>query len=471
MKWLGTAACAAALAIACGNDESGVDGAGGGDGGRTSGWGGRPVMVPPAGAGGASLTFVVVDGSKANDDKWPTIAGAKVAFDAPDGARTELTSGSDGKVTFEGIDWSKGKASVTAHLDGYSLWSSVGLSETRIAAAPKIHDAWPLILVNRSPTIPKMVSVSGTATGFQDPAHRLIVNVANTTFPSSKIEWQGTSDATFTVSVPSDEPFMIQGFEMTPPVALEHGYDQPIHQMLQVSFDPITADKTGVVLDFKANAAAMKTADVWMTLPKRTDSPVRNGYPVGLVCPVGSIACTGWSTHVAISGDGNQVDDSLFWAEPSWATEPLTWIHVYAKAPGSIGANTLVSWRFVQTCPKAGLMGALPDSPQWVLPAESVSDVYPLHQPLEWKLFEEASYVDLTLLRGKTLVWMVEAGPNATSLTVPPLPSGVDPADVFGGTLQGSIRAGEVALGPAGPINRLEAAGVSASVWLEPPTG
>ena len=91
-------ACLMAISIAgCGDDSKKVQDAG-----------------LDGGGGGESITFIVVEWSTDSED-WVPMEGATVAFDAPGGERTETVSGADGKVTFEGVDWSLGTAAATAH--------------------------------------------------------------------------------------------------------------------------------------------------------------------------------------------------------------------------------------------------------------------------------------------------------------------------------------------------------------------
>lgn len=434
-KLLGIITCIALLNSACGGDDK-ADGSGG-----SSATGGAAGSGGSAGTGGTgdSITFVVLDGSVCSKlGEAPKLAGATVAFDAPGGTRTELASGADGKVTFQGIDWSKGNATVTAYLEHYSLWSAVDFDSNALALAPLPDGAVPLHLIRSTP--PMMVTVSGTATGLKDAAHSYVVNVVHT---SSGSEWGGVSSGTFKVSVPTGQPFTLQGIELTPdtPLPSNQGYDMPVYQVMTQDFDAITADKTGVVLDFAAHAVTTKTASISVKLPTRAESPVRKGRGVSWVCPWESVFCTGWATHIDISADGTQFDASLLWHEPPWAKHPMTRVHV---VDGTLGFdNVLTSFRSVNSWPTSGSIGALPDTPEWVTPAPGAAS-HPLYQAIEWKLFEDAPYAQLWLNSGARVAWLVAAAPKATTLTVPEPPSTVDLYQLFGDYLYGSVQTGWV---------------------------
>ena len=108
----------ASVTFGCGDDEASPAGAASGTGATGAGAAGAAGGAGGAGAGGAggeSVTFIVVE-SLLGEPTAPPVEGAMVAFDAPGGERVEQSSGADGKVTFTGVDWSKGKAAVSAYL-------------------------------------------------------------------------------------------------------------------------------------------------------------------------------------------------------------------------------------------------------------------------------------------------------------------------------------------------------------------
>ncbi|MCC6522656.1 MAG: hypothetical protein IT373_08360 [Polyangiaceae bacterium] len=403
-------------------------------------------------ANGVSVTFYVGE-SIWGDANHPPIAGATVAFDAPGGERTELTTGADGKVTFDGVDWSLGLGSVTAYGDGHAMYSVVGLDAARVASLRLIDGGVFLAL----PTLPgavDTVTVSGTITGFQDAAHNAVVNVVGSMTGS---EWSGASSGTFSVMVPSGVPFTLQALEMTQqPLASGQGYDMPVYQVSHHDFAATSSDVSGAVLDLSTSTLALQTADVSWTTPSRAESRVRAGFGVGLVCPWGSTACTGWSTHIDISAGGNQFDDSLLWVEPTWAETPTFFARVY-------DGNELISFRRSMGWPQGGFVGSLPDTPEWVTP--SAGTHHPLHESLSWQLFDTGvPEVMLMMMKGATLAWVVSAGADATSLAVPELPSTVDSAALLGLAPRAYVVAGW----PNDDLESPDAFGASKTVFLDP---
>lgn len=422
-------------AVGCGDSATTL---GGGGGGSAAGAGGSGGSGGTGGGAGelSSVTFIVVE-SVFGDPTRPPLEGATVAFDAPGSQRVEQITGADGKVTFDGIDWSMGKAAATAYLDGYTLFSAVNLDEARLSGAFLIDDALPLFLTDQSPIAPELVTFSGTVTGLQDTAHSVVVNVVATTAGS---EWMGPGTGTFTVSVPRGEPFTIQAVEMNEAEILSsgQGYDMPIYQWMQQSFSATEEDLTGTVLEFSVHALATQTVDISIATPERRDSPVRSGLGVGLVCPGNSTYCTGWSTHLDISADKSRFDDSLLWVEPDWAEAPVTSVRVY-------DGEDVISFRGAASWPQAGPIGTLPDTPGWITPAD-VSSTHPLHDAIEWELFDaDVPEVSLRLLhsplgeQANQLAWIIEAGPDATGLVVPAPPSPVDESVLLGGSPRGFL--------------------------------
>jgi hypothetical protein len=108
MKKTGVGLLVIATAMACGSSSS--------SGGETT--------PPPGDDGGTDapaptgkMTVLVIapplDGTF--PDPIPVAGGASVIVDLPGGEHRELTAGADGRLTIEGIDWSKGTASLAAH--------------------------------------------------------------------------------------------------------------------------------------------------------------------------------------------------------------------------------------------------------------------------------------------------------------------------------------------------------------------
>ena len=163
-------ACLLAISIAgCGDDskkvqDAGLDGGGGGE------------------------SIIVVEWSTDSED-WVPMEGATVAFDAPGGERTETVSGADGKVTFEGVDWTLGTAAATAHQPDYALGSVVNIDPSNLAGIFTIDDVIALRTMLIETETPEMRTI--TTSSFSRSEHMASTMVEplriHTNFPSRRM--------------------------------------------------------------------------------------------------------------------------------------------------------------------------------------------------------------------------------------------------------------------------------------------
>jgi hypothetical protein len=389
-----------------------------------------------------SATFIVVQANwyQLAPAVIPPIAGATVAFDAPDGTRSEAVSGADGKVTFDGIDWSLGTAAVTAFAPAHALYSAVDLDEAGMAQSHLIDGAVPLLLSDEKAPHVDSVHIRGTVTGMTDSTHELAINVAKGTAGTS--EWDGPGTGTFDVLVPAGQPFILQAREQsTQALPSGQGYDMPIYQVAHQSFDAVTADVDDAVIDFATSALATHTGGtVTVGLPLRAGSPVRAAWPYIFFCPRNTWWCVGWPTHIDVSADGNRFEGSFLWVDPEWVEEPRNYCTV---KDGGFGGRTL-SVANTAGYPESGSLGTLLDVPEWITPADP-SSPHALHQPLEWQVFEDSikdTMLNISRYNYTTTLWVVRAAPGKTTLRVPAAPSTVDEASLFGGAQHGVLQVG-----------------------------
>jgi hypothetical protein len=361
-----------------------------------------------------SLTINVKTSSPETGDGVP-LQGATVALDAPGGERFEQVTGADGKATFEGIDWSVGLFTASAHMEGYNIVTFAGFDAvaTIEAGEPSTY------LMNITSEPPESLTVTGTATGLVDPGHSYIVNVQRSWVAS---QWWGNSFETFTATVPRDAPFTLQGveYEGTYPGP---GIDMPIYRVMQMDFDPITEDISNLVLDFAAHEVQTHTADVWFSMPPRAASPLRTGTPACYVFDESPYPL-GWAIRANISADGNLFDALLLWSEPSWVVDVTTQCIVYSQGMGS-------STTFAAGFPQPGKMYDLMDVPRWISPADPATP-YPLHGTLEWELFDQGVEPQLVIWDVNKPIWIVYVADDAETLTLPEPPSSVDPITFLG---------------------------------------
>jgi len=123
------------VVTSCGGTEGAPSSAssgtgGGGAGGDSSGGSGSVGGNAPVGTLAVEVSILA---------PYPLVgttpaASAVVALDPPGGDRIEPTTDADGRIVFEGIDWSAGRAAVTAHMPGMPLSSRVGITEDQGSA-------------------------------------------------------------------------------------------------------------------------------------------------------------------------------------------------------------------------------------------------------------------------------------------------------------------------------------------------
>jgi hypothetical protein len=374
-----------------------------------------------------SLTFVVVEGG-AWSPQLPRIAGATVTLDAPGGERVERSSGVDGKVTFDGIDWSLGAASATAYLPEHALYSVLDLEHGTLDQVHLVDGAIPLVVEPLTPELVEGVTLKGNATGLIDPSHQVIVSVAHQVdvgrLDAGAPETAALGDGSFVLTAPRGEPFVLQAYErLYSTLPSGQGFDAPIYQVAHKAFDGFDVDTADLAIDFGIDGLETFTGEVTLELPARAESPLRAGWPYIYVCPRETWYCTGWPTRVDISADGGRFELEMLWVEPEWAS-PRVWAGVMESQAAGVTLGGL----YTDAYPESGSLGTVFDNPLWVSPSSS-SEPHPIHEPFEWQLLDEGATDALLVVRssdGKSTRWLARPGPGRTTLTLPPAPSAVD---------------------------------------------
>jgi hypothetical protein len=177
-------------------------------------------------------------------------------------------------------------------------------------------------------------------------------------------------------------------------------------------------------LDFAAMEVPTYTCDASMYLPTRAESPLRNGDGVALVCADNSRYCFGWATPIDISADGNYFNITITYTQPTMADNPFA--YYYVRDP----LGVLLSMARIQGYPQPGVVDPpLLDMPNVITPS---SGTHPVHDLMEWEWFDASvPRTGVRITSGNDLVWMVWAGPDATSAAVPQPPTGVTAADIL----------------------------------------
>ncbi len=398
-------------------------------------WDDAGVDAGPDAATGDSLEFIVLDGTDpaVSDASALRLAGAVVAFDLPGGERVERTSGADGHVTIHGIDWTLGEAAMTVYKDNYAMFSVVGIdADTMVASSnPYIHEVEGVpalyLMLLALPVLPEL-TVTGTATQLVDPAHDYMVFTARST---ATTYWNGAGTDDFSIVAPENEPFTLIGIENTEVMLPSgQGTDYTVHRAMELNVEPTAGPTLAVELDFQADELPVHTADASMVLPTRADSPLRDGMGYFFVGYKDGFYSIGWGSPIDISVDGNRFEGQISWIEPTLVEDPFQFFMVQH---GSTGARSVA----IEPGYPQGIAVDPPlyDVPKWVTPSDPMS-YYPLHDPMQWELFNNCPVVVLTVQRSGFTVWRVRAQANATTMTVPQPPSTVNVNSFLGPSFQ-----------------------------------
>lgn len=199
---------------------------------------------------------------------------------------------------------------------------------------------------------------------------------------------------------------------------------------MELNVDATAGPTLAVELDFAADQIPLYTADASIVLPTWADSPLRDGMPYLFVGSAGGMYSLGWGTPVDISADGNRFEGTITWVEPSLATEPFAFYMVHVQP--MLARSVAVEPGYPTGAP---LDTPLYDLPRWISPGDSLTP-YPLHDPIEWELFDDWQVVLLSISRSGIDIWNVRAPANATTLTVPQPPSTVDVNSFHGPSFQ-----------------------------------
>lgn len=431
----GSMACVLSLAmglsaasLGCGDDETSVtqstttSSGGNGQGGTAQGGGGQ--------GGGGGETLVVEVGTSAFGalGEFVPVAGATVAFDKPGGERVELTSGADGTITFDGIDWSLGEGTMTAYLEDHVLWSYLGLTPESLARYIEGAHAERLrfLLLEQGPST---VAASGTATGMANEAHRLYLG-ANTAGSSSSDH----AGPDWSLYVASGEPFALVGFEyhmVSPATVSARGEEFALDGWASLEHEAITEETSGLTFDM-TNALAPTHVSGSFPLPLHGISDffetAQGGVRASAAEFDGSLLL-GLPTHLDVSTDGTAVEYDVEHVSPSVVAAPMTNYALWDSEGRGAGVQAI-------GYPSAGEQDFVVPEPVTLTNEESIA---PYDTTLGWEMNEvDATDSLLTVNSWVSLrstgvsAWYVRLPRGATEMTLPALPSNVDADAVFG---------------------------------------
>jgi hypothetical protein len=420
--------CLAAATAGCSDDNS-VDPitTATGTGTGTGGTGGA------GGAVGESLEIQVLTmGARDMTQQAPAV-GAVVSFDMPGGERVEQTTGSDGRVSFENIDWSLEPAgAVTGYLEGHILASALGLTPETVLSyidqgGGEMLELW------LQEVAPEQIDVSGTATNMNDQAHRLLVSTTSsgTVHDAPGPDWSVQADP--------GQPFTVVGVEYaqdTSQVVSPRGRAFEVFGWGYLEHAAVSSATTGVTLDMSQSLTPTSVSGSF-AIPQHGAGTFFDAA-VGLArsSSLGSdgTAFLGLATLTDVAPDGVSFEYDLEYVEPAGDENPYTFYMMFR------GAQT--SALIVPGAPTAGAQPGTMPEPITIAVARR-----PLHDTFTWQLNEvDQADPDLTLnawiqnQATSQIVWVVAMPPGATEMTLPELPSTAVADDVLGtGPLQTAI--------------------------------
>lgn len=341
------------------------------------------------------------------------VPGVAVTWKPPGGARVEGVADAQGKITLEGIDWSKGALTLFGHAPGRAaqgaIFTKADLEDTDSFYTSE--GAFFLVMPPLTPT--PTITVVGQAAGMSNPGHYLVVATDHPTMPFS-----AEAGANFRLALSSAAPFNWSAFEWFANTRDGgRNIDNTVVQWATGSHGGFADDGT-MSLDFGTQSMAPKSVTGTFPLFRSETSTLRekgvarvsvygNHLPSGLVGTVPSSTVDDLAT---------KVDYQVDWIEPEWASEPLTAF--------DLTTNSEVSRVLVQGWPTAGSQDiALPVPAVWVTPnaGASVDDV------LEWVNEEPELYVMLQITFGTQ-----PSSPVGVMLHLPPGTTRAELGDIMG---------------------------------------
>jgi hypothetical protein len=181
----------------------------------------------------APLVFQIEDRSTGEP-----VAGAEVTVDLPGGERRVAVADPAGRITVDGVVWSRGSLAVTAQADGYALLSWVDLDAEALSRFALEDGAFPLRLVAPPPPPPeRLVRVSGTFLNVDDEAHRFEVSA---THPHATFSNEVGPD--FELMVPAETPVRLFGKEYSYRRHSNIAMTQPLYGAQVVDLPALTED-------------------------------------------------------------------------------------------------------------------------------------------------------------------------------------------------------------------------------------
>ncbi|MCA9661402.1 MAG: carboxypeptidase regulatory-like domain-containing protein, partial [Myxococcales bacterium] len=365
---------------------------------------------------GEGTAFVVR--VKAGDCTRAPAEGVRVIMDTPDGQRVEAMTDASGEVTFEGLDFAEGTASVTASKAGHELLSYVGLTAER---SPLEIPLW---------TPSGKVNLVGNASDMVDTSHVLLVS---SSLCSREPRASQKSGVGYSIWVTPGEAFKLFAtefsWEATPS---GQGGIQTFYQWLWEDHEALT-DNGIAGLTFAGGITPESESGSFSLDALSDDSPVAGDRGTGYIIVRGggnlNSVSVGFPTEIDINGDATAFDYTVEHLPASMLADPITQYSLRETEPTS----AVMLRVYEPGMPRAGdFTPEFIDVPA-VTPPAGDGGVYPLAGQT-WTIgeYDDGVIPSLVVIVPETrFYWSVYGPANATSITPPTLPDGVEHLDVL----------------------------------------
>lgn len=390
-------ALAVIACTACGDDSAPAD----------AGVDAGPTPIDGGGTGG-----IAFDVLRVRPDGTTEPAESALAFLVEgSGATRELTLGADGRVTFDGVDFDLGAATVSIWQPGHVLTAVANIGSGGVPD--------PVYLLPVSPPPPAPVMLSGTVSGMMDPSmHTVVVSSTTGGFYNG--------DPTYTMEVPSGEGGTLVAFEFSA-VDVPRGFEATFHQATTVVFPAPSADATANI-DF-AMSTMLSTVSGSIPSPSslRGESALNDGEVLVRISGF-DVAGALLGAQTRLAETGGRIEYELSYLQlDAVVSEPYT-----AFVVSDLPEQSVV---FEDGWPTAGSQEiAFLDPPTVLVPDYRVDHPWPA--PVVFETTDLATYPSVIQVSDAETdrlhaLTIVQPGVGTTSL--PPLPPGVSIADVMGG--------------------------------------
>jgi len=343
----------------------------------------------------------------------PPVSGVSVRWTAPGGEMEEATSDDEGRVSFSGIDWSKGHAMIVAARPGYAVRGAAG-DRASFESADVLLTAGGDIFVPM-PAIGNAgwVHVTGNAVG-ADASGYLVVKTD--LLATSASVANGTR---FDLVVPPDTPFNWTAVSAT----IVATGDPRVIDSPQVGWAtgqfPGTPDDAEMPLDLTLGHIA-STSHIGSFPNVASDTSTLDEVGVGRVYVHGHSynGLFGLTSSSSPREDGSAFDYEVEWIEPTWMTDPVTQYEIQSELE-------LTGMLVPGLPPSADALVDLLAPPSWTSAAQTAID-----QPLTWDALPDGVRINVVLTDGvrrdapELAVFFLGAG--TTSFTLPRLAGDVD---------------------------------------------